>query len=92
MLVARPADAPGAAVVGAVVLGDLAALVAAGAAGAGAEAGAAVPDFAGAFAADVDSVPFSDFEASAVVATFAVEEPAAADAVFPAELARLPLF
>jgi hypothetical protein len=62
------------------VLGDLAAL---------ADAGAAVADFAGTFAADVDSVLFSDFEASAVVATLAAEELAAEDAVFSAELATL---
>ena len=80
MLVARPADAPGAAVVGAAVLGDLAVL---------ADAGAAVADFAGTFAADADSVLFSDFEASAVVATLAAEELAAEDAVFSAELATL---
>ena len=57
----------------------------------------AVADFAGTFAADVDSVPFpdsvlfSDFEASAVVATLAAEELAAEDVVFSAELATLPL-
>jgi hypothetical protein len=58
-------------------------------AGTGADAGAAVADFAGIFAADIDSVPFSDFEVSAVVATFAAEELAAEDAVFSAELATL---
>jgi hypothetical protein len=78
-------DAPDAAVVGAVVLGDLAALADAGAA----VADFAGMDFAGIFAADVDSVLFSDFEASAVVATLAVEELAAEDVVFPAELATL---
>jgi hypothetical protein len=59
-----------------------------------ADAGEAVADFAGTFAADVDSVLFSDFEASAVVATLAAgelaaEELAAEDAVFSAELATL---
>jgi hypothetical protein len=53
------------------VLGDLAAL---------ADAGAAVADFA----ADADSVLFSDFEASTVVAALAAE-----DVVFSAELATL---
>jgi len=57
------------------VLGDLAAL---------ADAGATVADFAGTFAADVDSVLLSDFEASAVVAALAAE-----DVVFSAELATL---
>jgi hypothetical protein len=74
---------PDVAVVGAVVLGDLAAL---------ADAVTVVADFAGTFAADADSVLFSDFEASAVVAALAAEELAAEDVVFSAELATLPLF
>ena len=64
------------AVVGAVVLGDLAAL---------ADAVTVAADFAGTFAADADSVLFSGFEASAVAAL------AAADVVFSAEFAMLPL-
>jgi hypothetical protein len=70
-------DAPGAAVVDAVVLGDLAALADTG-------ADVAVADFAGTFAADVDSPVFNDFEVSAVVAALA------ADVVFSAELVTLP--
>ena len=68
------------------MLGDLAALADADA---DADADAAVADFAGTFAADADSVPFSDFEASAAVATPAAVEFAAEDAVFSAELATL---